>query len=184
MCRAIDALEAASGEKVLGFRAPRFSLQATDRGHFRVLEKHLAYDSSLTLADAAAAEELRAATGVLRLALFPVLRQRPAPGLPSLRTGGAALKYAPAALTLAALRRAGEAGLAPQLYLHPYEFLSDRSFYFPVAEMGDLALGRKLFLWARQTHCHVIGNSGMPTKLGRIAREVEIAGPMRDLLAA
>jgi len=184
LIRAIDALEAAGGQKVLGFRAPRFSLEATDKAHFRVLEKHLAYDSSLTVADGGEAQGLRATTGVERLALFPVMRRKPAPGLPALRTGGAALKYAPPALTVASLRRAAEAGLAPQLYLHPYEFVADQSFRFPVTEMGDLALKRKLFLWARQTHCHVIGNASLPEKLRRIAAQVEIAGPMRELLAA
>ena len=32
--RAIDALEAASGQKTLGFRAPRFSLKPEDQAHF------------------------------------------------------------------------------------------------------------------------------------------------------
>ena len=50
--------------------------------------------------------------------------------------------------------------------------------------MGDLAPRRKLFLWARQVHRHVLGNAGLPDKLRRIAAEIEIAGPMRDLLAA
>ena len=49
--RAIDALEAASGQKTLGFRAPRFSLRAEDRAHFAALERHLTYDSSLTVGD-------------------------------------------------------------------------------------------------------------------------------------
>jgi hypothetical protein len=181
--RAIDALEAACGQQVLGFRAPRFSLEASDTAHFQALEKHLAYDSSLTITDAAQVQGLRAATGVERLALFPVMRRKPAPGLPALRTGGAALKYAPPALTVASLRRAAQAGLAPQLYLHPYEFVADQSFRFPISEMGNLALKRKLFLWARQTHCHVIANAGLPEKLRRIATQVEIAGPMRELLA-
>ena len=180
--RAIAALAAASGQKILGFRAPRFSLAAPDRAHFAVLEKLFAYDSSLTLAEGDDPAALRAATGVTRLALFPVMRRRPAPGLPGLRTGGAALKYAPASVTVAGLARAAETGLAPQLYLHPYEFTADRSFRFPVSEMGDLALRRKLFLWARQVHCHVIGNAGVPEKLRSIAAAVEIAGPMRELL--
>ncbi len=182
--RAIDALEAASGKKVLGFRAPRFSLRAEDRAHFAALERRLAYDFSLTVADAAEARGLRAATGTDSLAFFPVLRQRPAPGLPPVRTGGAALKYAPASLTIRSLRAAAEAGLAPQLYLHPYEFMADQSFRFPVSEMGDLVPRRKLFLWARQIHCHVLGNAGLPDKLRRIAAEIEIVGLMRDLLAA
>jgi hypothetical protein len=181
--RAIDALEAASGQKVLGFRAPRFSLRPHDRAHFRVLERLFAYDSSLTVADAAEAAGLRTATGVERLVLLPVVRRKVAPGLPPLRSGGAYLKYVPAAATLRTLRLAADMGLAPLLYLHPYEFLADRSFRFPLAEMGGLALRKKLMLWARQVHCHMIGNARVPAKLRRIAAQVEIAGPMRDLAA-
>jgi Polysaccharide deacetylase len=181
--RAIAALEAASGQRVLGFRAPRFSLRATDRAHFRVLETLFAYDSSLTVGDAAEAAGLAAATGTRRLALLPVMRRKVVPGLPPLRSGGAYLKYFPAAVTVRTLRLAEAAGLAPLLYLHPYEFMADRSFAFPLSGTG-LAPRRKLLLWARQTHCHVVGNAGVPAKLRRIAAEVEIAGPMRDLVAA
>jgi hypothetical protein len=183
LCRAIDALEAASGQKVLGFRAPRFSLRPDDRAHFRVLERLFAYDSSLTLGEGEDPAALRASTGVERLALLPVVRRRVLPGLPPTRSGGAWLKYLPAAATVRTLRLAADMGLVPLLYLHPYEFMADRSFAFPVSEMGDLAPRRKLFLWARQIHCHVIGNAGVPAKLRRIAAAVEIAGPMRDLLA-
>ena len=140
--------------------------------------------SSLTVADAAGAAGLRAAAGVTRLALFPVLRRRPAPGLPAVRAGGAALKYAPVSLTLAGLRAAEAAGLAPQLYLHPYEFLADQAFRFPVSEMGAIPARRKAFLWARQLHCHALGNAALPGKLRRIAQEVEIGGRLRDLAAA
>jgi len=182
--RAIAALEAASGQEILGFRAPRFSLAPSDRAHFAVLERRFAYDSSLTLAEGDDPAALRAATGVERLALLPVVRRAPAHGLPGLRTGGATLKYLPPALTVQALRRAEAAGVAPLLYLHPYEFTADRAFWIPVAEMGGIPLRRKLFLWARQTHCHVLGNARLPAKLRRIAAEVEIAGRMRDLVAA
>jgi hypothetical protein len=182
--RAVAALEAASGQKVLGFRAPRFSLRAGDRAHFAVLEKLFAYDSSLTVAEGEDAGALRAATGVGWLALLPVVRRPILPGLPAARSGGAWLKYLPAAATLRTLRLAAGMGLAPLLYLHPYEFLADRSFALSAAEMRGLPPRRKLLLRARQVHCHVIGNAGVPAKLRRIAAGVEIAGPMRELAAA
>jgi len=50
--------------------------------------------------------------------------------------------------------------------------------------MGDIALRRKAFLWARQLHCHVLGNAALPGKLRRIAAEVEIGGRLRELVAA
>ncbi len=180
--RAIAALEDAAGTKMLGFRAPRFSLRAGDRAHFEVLATHFAYDSSVTVASGAEVDALRAQAAADGLARFPVVRQKVLPGLPPLRTGGAYLKYFPAAVTLKGLAMAEAMGVEPMLYLHPYEFTADRAFYFPVREMGDLALRRKLFLWARQTHCHVIGNRAMPERLRSILAQVELGGPMRDLL--
>ena len=182
--RAIAALEAASGSKVLGFRAPRFSLKPEDHAHFDILASHFAYNSSVTIASRAEAEALRARTAADGLARFPVVRQKVLPGLPPLRTGGAYLKYFPAAVTLKGLAMAEDMGVSPMLYLHPYEFTADRAFAFPMREMGDLALRRKLFLWARQTHCHVIGNRGVPARLRAILSRVELGGPMRDLLRA
>jgi len=180
--RAIAALEAASGQKVLGFRAPRFSLKPQDRAHFEILAAHFAYDSSVTVASRPEAEAFLAQSASDGLARFPVVRQKVLPGLPPLRTGGAYLKYFPASVTLKGLALAGQMGVAPMLYLHPYEFTADRAFAFPMREMGDLALRRKLFLWARQTHCHAIGNRGVPAKLGRILAQVALGGPMRTLL--
>lgn len=183
--RAIGALEDAGGQKVLGFRAPRFSLRQDDVAHFRVLAKLFAYDSSVTVESRAELDAFRAAAGGLDgLALFPVVRQKLVPGLPPLRPGGAYLKLFPASVTLKGLRLAAEAGLVPMLYLHPYEFTADRSFYFPMREMGDLSPRRKLFLWLRQCHCHVVGNRGVPAKLRRILGSCDLGGPMRNLLAA
>jgi hypothetical protein len=182
--RAIAALEAASGQKILGFRAPRFSLKPRDRAHFEILATHFAYDSSVTVETRAEAEAFLAQSATDGLARFPVVRQKVLPGLPPLRTGGAYLKYFPASVTLKGLALAEAMGVAPMLYLHPYEFRADRAFYFPIREMGDLALRRKLFLWARQTHCHVIGNRGVPAKLRAILAQIELGGPMRDLLSS
>jgi hypothetical protein len=180
--RAIDVLETASGAKVLGFRAPRFSLGIGEAAHFRVLERLFAYDSSVTVADAAGLHAFRAAVGVERLVLLPVVRRKVWPGLPAMRAGGAYLKYFPAAATRRNLDLAAGDGLAPMLYLHPYEFVADGSFRFPLSEMTGLALRRKAFLWARQVHCHVLGNAGVPDRLRAIFRHFAPGGPMRELL--
>lgn len=182
--RAIDALEAASGQKVLGFRAPRFSLRRTDVAHYRVLERLFAYDSSATVADAAELAAWRRSVGVERLALFPVAKLKAGPGLPATRAGGAYLKYFPAAVTRRTLERTDQAGLEPTLYLHPYEFVADRSFAFPLSEMAGLPAKRKAFLWLRQRHCHVVGNAGVPRKLAAALDGLRLGGPMRRLVGA
>lgn len=180
--RAIDALEAASGQRVLGFRAPRFSLGIGEAGHFAVLERLFAYDSSVTVTDAAGLAAFRAAVGVERLVLLPVVKRRVVAGLPPMRSGGAYLKYLPASVTVRGLDLAARDGLAPMLYLHPYEFVADGSFRFPLSEMAGLPSRRKAFLWARQFHCHVLGNAGVPARLRAIFRAFAPGGPMRDLL--
>lgn len=182
--RAIDALETASGQRVLGFRAPRFSLTPADAAHLQVLERRLAYDSSLTVADAAARDSVRARLGLERLALFPMILARVAPISPRVRSGGSYLKLFPAALTLRALDRAAGAGLAPLVYLHPYEFVADRSFHVAMAEMIGMPRARRVYWSLRQSQWHVVGNRGVPAKLRRIAERWRFGGPMRDLLVA
>jgi hypothetical protein len=182
--RAIDALEAASGRAVQGFRAPRFSLTAGDRPHFRALERVLDYDSSLVLASAAEADGARAALGLERLALYPVVRAAVAPGPCAVRPGGSFLKLLPAAVALRALDAADAAGLAPLVYLHPYEFVADGSFRVAMREMAGMAAGRRLYWGLRQAQWHTVGNRSVAAKLRRIAAAWRFGGPMRGLLAA
>ena len=181
--RAIDTLEAASGQKVLGFRAPMFTLRASDHEHYRVLAKHLAYDSSLTVASAAEVEAFRQASRIEGLTLLPVVRRRVVPGLPAMRSGGTFLKLFPLALTLKALREGETAGLLPMVYVHPYEFVADRSFHVPMRELDGLR-GRDRLYWSlRQAQWHALRNRSVMPKLRRIFRAYAPGGPMRNLLA-
>lgn len=181
---AIDALESAGGQKVLGFRAPMFSVHQSDHEHYRVLAKLFAYDSTLTVADAAEAEAFRRASGVGGMALFPVVRRKVAPGLPPVRSGGTYLKLFPLAVTLKAIREGEQAGIIPMVYLHPYEFVSDRSFRVPMRELDGLSFKDRAYWSLRQTQWHVVRNRSVVPKLRRIFREYTAGGPMRTLLAA
>ncbi|MBP7242381.1 polysaccharide deacetylase family protein [Amaricoccus sp.] len=182
LARAIDALETASGQRVLGFRAPRFSLTAADVGHFRVLERRLAYDSSLNAAFAAEAEAMRRALGLERLALFPMAREKASRLLPPVKTGGSYLKLLPGSVTIRAMEMAAAAGLRPMVYLHPYEFVADRSFQVAMRDMQGMPRGRRLYWALRQAQWHSVGNRSVMNKLRRIAAAWRLAGPMRGLL--
>jgi hypothetical protein len=180
--RAIDALEAASGQKILGFRAPRFSLGPEDAAHFRILERHVAYDSSLGASDAAGLAAMRRALGLTSLALFPVALVRVASGMPPVRSGGSYLKLFPGSVTLRAMQKAAAGGLAPLVYLHPYEFVADRSFFVRRREMTGMSSRSRAYWLLRQSQWHVVGNRSVTSKLRRIARNWRFAGPMRALL--
>ncbi len=177
---AVDALEAASGQKVLGFRAPRFSLDPGCAAHFRALERRLAYDSSLSMATAAERDAAARAMGLTRLALLPVAKS----GRPAVRAGGSYLKLFPAGVTLGALDRAEAGGLAPLAYLHPYEFVADGSFRVAMRDMAGMGRGRRLYWALRQAQWHWVGNRSVAGKLRAIARIWRLGGPMRDLVGA
>ncbi len=182
LARAIEALETASGQKCLGFRAPRFSLRAEDVTHYRILERALAYDSSLTTATASDLAAVRETLGLSTLALFPVAAQILAPGLPPVRPGGSYLKLFPAALALRAMDRTKAAGLVPMVYLHPYEFVADRSFALSGRELAPLGPALAVYWTLRQTHWHTVGNRSVAAKLRQIAKRWRFGGPMRALL--
>jgi hypothetical protein len=181
--KAIGALESASGEKVLGFRAPMFTVRPSDHEHYRVLAKLFAYDSSLTLADAVEVAAFRKASGIEELALYPVIRRKVMPGLPPMRSGGTFLKLFPLALTLKAMREGERAGILPMVYVHPYEFVHDRSFHVPMRELSGLSRAKRLYWSLRQTQWHVARNRSVMPKLSRIFRDYVPGGPMRTLLA-
>lgn len=184
LLRAIDVLETASSQKCLGFRAPRFSLQTGDTAHFRALERHFGYDSSLTVSSAGELAAVRAALGLSALALFPVAKQFVAPVAPMVRSGGSYFKLFPVDLALRAMDRTAEAGLAPMVYLHPYEFVADRSFALSVAEMRGFSPLRRAYWALRQSQWHGVGNRSVPAKLRRIAQSWTFGGPIRNLLVS
>jgi hypothetical protein len=68
------------------------------------------------------------------------------------------------------------------IYLHPYEFVTDRSFSVTWSELEGAQLPRRAYFWARQCQWHVVGNRGLLSKLARVLEEFEHAGPMKTLL--
>ena len=127
---------------------------------------------------------MRQALGLTRLALLPVARQKVAPGLPPVRSGGSYLKLFPGTVALRAMTATAAGGLTPLVYLHPYEFVADRSFFVSGRDLAPLPPRARAYWTLRQSQWHVVGNRGVMTKLRRIARDWTFAGPMRGLLVA
>lgn len=180
---AIEYLEKASNQKVLGFRAPVFSVRNTDYEHYKVLEKLFVYDSSLNCANQAEVDAFRKASGIQKLILFPVISRKINAVLPAIRTGGTFLKFFPLSAMLKAMNEGDAEGIIPMVYLHPYEFVTDQSFAVPMSEMEGLGLVQKLKWSLRQKQWHVIGNGSVKGKLDVIFNQFESGGPMKTLLS-
>jgi polysaccharide deacetylase family protein (PEP-CTERM system associated) len=132
MRRARGELQELTGQQVLGFRAPEFSVQHLGHWAFEVLaETGFTYDSSVFPSHARygipeASRRpfvLRTPSGSLLefpLATWEVLGQR----LPV--AGGSYYRFLPARLLVHVLQRLGEEGTPATLYVHPYEFQGER----------------------------------------------------------
>lgn len=179
--RAVDALECASGQKVLGFRAPNFSLSMNDIAHYHVLEKIFIYDSTLSVAKASEIYTFRKVANLHNLSLLPVVHRKILAGLLWKRSGGTFLKLLPVASTLKTMREGKDNGVIPIVYMHPYEFLCDRSFFVPMDEMEGFSLKNKLYWTLRQTQWHVLNNRSVRYKLSQIFKEYEAGGPIQSL---
>lgn len=177
-----NRLQDVSGQPVLGFRAPRFSIDGDDAVRYQAIENVFLYDSSLIVDRHEELQEAYPRLGLTRLRLFPVGRHKIS-GIPfSMRSGGTYLKLFPAASGLALLRRSADNGLMPMLYLHPYEFVADCSFFLNWWDLRGMPAARRALFVLRQSQWHIVGNRGMPAKLARVFDEFTHCGSMKDLL--
>lgn len=162
-----------TGQEVVGFRAPTFSLVPASAWATDVLaDLGFTYSSSILPArnplhgfPGAPGVPFRWRSGLVELP-SPLAGVGPA-RVPYL--GGTYLRLLPASLVVAA-RTVGQDGPAPWVYAHPYDLDVDEPFWRePVA--GSMAR----LLW--------VGRRGMAAKLARLARH-GVAPPLVDLVAA
>lgn len=173
---ALRALRTASGQPVLGFRAPKFRIPQDAPEHYDRLARHVAYDSSYLCGARAAARAFHAQIAG-DLALLPIFTDG------RLRLGGTYLKLFPAAVARRLIAKADSAGMVPHIYLHPYEFIADGSFVLGAEELAPLGPAKALYWRARQVQWHSAGNRGLPRKLSGLVRNRALGGRLDENLA-
>ena len=182
VAQAIDALQEASGQDVIGFRAPMFSIAAENVEQYRTLAARFRYDSSL-IADVDQRFREDAFSnisndGAMRLLPVPAIRKG---GLIRHKAGGTFFKLFPLSWSEEALRLAPSAGVLPIFYIHPYEFTSDGRFRLGLEDLARLGPMKQMYWWLRQTQWHNAGNSGVRRKLDRLTSRFEHQGVLRDV---
>lgn len=180
--KAKDALETASGQPVLGFRAPKFRIDTVAPDQYRAVERHFAYDSSLCVATPQNARAFAQQMGLTRLALLPIYSDAPYPGLPPLKLGGSYLKVFPMHVTRRQMDGCQAKGMVPHIYLHPYEFARQGEFWLDAAERAPLGRRRRLYWGLRQHQWHSIGNQSIGARLSTLFREWPLSGRLCDHL--
>ena len=169
-----DRVEQAGGKRVLGHRAPTFSIGPSTGWAFEVLaECGFAYDSSVFPFQGARYGDPTAPTvpwGVktpagplveVPLSVVTVLGRR----IPV--CGGGYLRHFPVAVTLAALRRLTAEGRPAVFFVHPYEMderYEAKVFLPPL----PAAMGARYWLWRRLQYRN---RARTERKLGRVLSE-------------
>jgi polysaccharide deacetylase family protein (PEP-CTERM system associated) len=170
LAEARSRIEDAGGYKVVGFRAPDFSvgppcdrLADTNRDVFRALaEQGYVYDSSVVPARmrrygvrAAPPGPFRLQEGPLEIPLGSVRLHRRLPAL-----GGGYLRIFPLGFHRLAMAQADEEGRVPVVYVHPYELAE--------GELAALARSRRIPLRLRLSQG--LGRASMARKLIAVLR--------------
>jgi polysaccharide deacetylase family protein (PEP-CTERM system associated) len=139
LIRSLDTLRKVSGEKVIGFRAPYFSVSRENFWVFEVLRKHLRYDSSIFpvgphygFPDAPRyayrisrenplEEDLNSKFIEIPLATtrFPVVGNVPV-------AGGVYLRFLPLYIVRRGIMKLNDSGHSAMCYIHPEDFAADR----------------------------------------------------------
>lgn len=168
LARARDTLEAASGQPVRGFRAPKFRITRNTPEQYRAVAGTFAYDSSFPAANLASVVTFRQELGLEDFPILPIFSGRFHGRGPMLRLGGTYLKLFPLAVAQNLVAQARQAGFAPHIYLHPYEFTADGSYALSAAERRPLGWRKGAYWGVRQAQWNRVGNAGLPDKLAAL----------------
>ena len=177
---AIFYLEKASNQKVIGFRAPRFSINMDNVNHYRIINKYFKYDSSLNTLNKNKILEFKKINQLNNLTFFPV------PTFSFLKkikykSGGTFFKFFPFLLTDLLLMKAVKKKIIPIVYIHPYEFENGKNFKITFNQL-KLPLLERLYWLIRQTQWLNFMNFTTSKKLFKLQKKYVISGMLKNNL--
>ena len=177
---AIFYLEKASNQKVIGFRAPKFSINMDNVNHYKIINKYFKYDSSLNTLNKNKILEFKKINQLNNLTFFPV------PTFSFLKkikykSGGTFFKFFPFLLTDQLLMQAVKKEIIPIVYIHPYEFENGKNFRIAFNQL-KLPLLERLYWLIRQTQWLNFMNFTTSKKLFRLQKKYAISGMLKNNL--
>lgn len=181
--RAKDALEDACGQRVIGFRAPNFSLDERSTWAYAVLsEAGFLYDSSLVMGGPRVSREpydVFQLSGA-RLYEFPLYRY-PVVGTRGIRViGGTYFRWLPLSAIIALMRQALRLGYMPLVYLHAAD-ADDQPSPVTWKDMRGLSyLSRSR--WIIRQKQWMLGTEAVADKLLALLKLFPHLGPMSTTL--
>ena len=180
LARAKDALEKAANAPVRGFRAPRFHLYREQPEQYKLIERHFSYDSSSFFSSADACSRFARKMALTDLKLVPLYAARFRGRGPKVRLGGSYLKFAPGSVARDLIRQSGMVGIAPHVYLHPYEFSETADFQVSRADLGALGPVKSGYWALRQNQWLRFGGDRLLEKVAALVPPEGLDGRLDD----
>ena len=172
-------LNKASGQLIKGFRAPFFSINKDNIEYLKVLSKHFDYDSSLHFNSSTELNQYVKDNSIKNLKLHPVFNKNYM-NLFNRKIGGTYMKILNSDSLLSLIKSSIDNKIIPIIYLHPYEFMPDKTFFLNYNKINSLGIFKKIFVYFNQFRWHYL-NQGIINKLSIIFNNYDSAGKMCDI---
>ncbi|WP_170341689.1 polysaccharide deacetylase family protein [Ruegeria arenilitoris] len=180
--QARQALEEAGNTPVRGFRAPRFRLNRATPEQYRLIERHFDYDCSSFFASVQECDRFSQEMGLTTLRILPLFMTPLAGKGPMVRLGGSYLKFMTSGLARTLIERSEQAGIPPQVYLHPYEIVKPQSFMVSRDELAALGTAKAGYWAFRQSQWLNFGGARLLRKVEGLIPAGGLAGRLDQLI--
>ncbi len=175
-----DTLKSASGQNIIGFRAPNFKINKTSRKQYKIVEELFEYDSSFYCSNTSDLASFKNQMGLSTLKIFPIFSKKIF-GV-NLRLGGSFLKIFPEIYMNSMSESAIKNGMEPHIYMHPYEFGNAETSRIKKVELSKLGFNKSLYWTLRQYQWLSLGNNSVEKKLSSLISTYGLNGTLKDHL--
>lgn len=175
-----ESIKLAVGDDPLGFRAPAFSIKPDNYDVFNLIGKYFKYDSSCVVHS----NELdkfkkhfykNISTELIEL---PIVSSKYL--FINIKSGGTFFRLFPYSFTKKVIEHNLENGFLPQVYLHPYDLLTDFEFGLSFNELKGINFYQRLTKYLRQYQWLSLNNKSTLSKLKLLSKEYSHIGTIRS----
>lgn len=174
-----DKLSKVTNKEVIGFRAPRFSIDKLDYERLDVISKVFKYDSSLHFLNEAEFKKWKRQCPVDLIEL-PVPQQNLLTSKFKVKLGGSYLKLFPSYFVKNAANKSIQNGLTPIFYFHPYDLFFGYSLLASWSELKGTKL--RPYWYLRQIQWAGLFNWNQEKKLNNLFHSFNNLGTLEKLV--
>jgi hypothetical protein len=179
---AINEIEKASGHRPIGYRAPMFSINHQSKWAYEEISKRFKYDSSFRTTEKIDNNNLNNIIYFKNHSLFEfyVYEKKFFLDIFKMKSGGSFFRLFTKKMIKDALEETHRKNHIPLIYLHPYDFLTEKEFWLSLSDLKTCKNNKKYSYWMKQNLWHKLGNKTVEDKLEYITKYFEHSGKMCD----